>query len=89
MPEHKAALFGEKRCTKCEVPKHFFCFPQNVKMVDGLDSWCRDCTNEASKENYRRKSRKKGLHNAIGSSQRGRSRSLLKGPSFEDWEDVT
>ena len=43
-----------KTCTKCEISKPSNDFRVNEKMLDGLNSWCKTCSNKAT-EAYRRK----------------------------------
>lgn len=43
---HEPTLFGEKRCSKCDVLKQFYCFPADHEMTNGIASQCHHCHNE-------------------------------------------
>lgn len=52
-PGAGSALKGFKVCTKCKESKSVFCFSQNKKARDGLESWCKDCSNNRSRKRKR------------------------------------
>ena len=43
-----------KTCTKCEISKSDNEFRPNPKMLDGLNSWCRQCCNRATELSRRK-----------------------------------
>jgi len=51
---------GIKKCTKCELEKHFTDFYKNKNFKDGLSYACKQCDINRSKE-YRRNNREKIL----------------------------
>jgi hypothetical protein len=40
----------EKLCARCQRSLPLSSFRSNAKLSSGLDSWCRECRNEAARE---------------------------------------
>jgi hypothetical protein len=50
MADHEPRMTGTKVCTKCLQSKPVLAFPVRKEHSDGLDSWCRQCNVETSKQ---------------------------------------
>ena len=49
---HMKTPSQSKSCTKCKVTKLVECFSTHKQMSDGLQLWCKDCTNHHHAEYY-------------------------------------
>jgi len=69
--EEITMLKTTKKCTLCAIEKSTTEFPKHSQKIDGLNSWCRECT--ATKEIARSRT-VKGMTTVIYTSQRQKSK---------------
>lgn len=52
-PEPKRPVVVEKLCACCGVIQPVFAFGSDKRQKDGLNAWCKECTNEAARRRRR------------------------------------
>ena len=53
--------FEKKVCSKCNQVLCRYQFPKNRRNNDGLDGWCKECTNQRKKDAWAFKNQNKQL----------------------------